>query len=424
MDNVFLSMDITMAVGLIIRLVSFLLAKSNKTEVKSRRFYILADILISCILLLLFDVGRHLCSARDIQPEARIFFCMEMILHYSILILLVFDIRSFIERKIKISRLWVFLNSGVCIASMLLWCVCLFSPDIFEKTAYGHGALFILGIIGNIYPGLAYISMLLRSRSVIGRIIRMSVVVSFCPIVLFIIRFLPFGLDLSPLVLSLFIIMLHEFAHLEQQREINNMRLHLSEAKLSVMVNQTRPHFLYNTLNSIYYLCEKDPAAAQQAINDFAEYLRGNLESIETSSTVSFQKELEHVRHYLGLVKLRFQDDLRIEYNIEAEYFQLPPLSVQMMVENAVKHGLEVKPGGGTVYIASKETDDAFIVCVKDDGVGFDTSDTSKIGGLGITITRQRIETKCKGTLSIQSRIGEGTTAIIRIPKSGTGEEE
>ena len=172
-------------------------------------------------------------------------------------------------------------------------------------------------------------------------------------------------------------------------------------------------------MNSIYYLCEKDPLTAQRAVHDFAEYLRGNLESIEDTATVSFEKEMEHVEHYLSLEKLRFQDELKIEYELETKAFQLPPLSVQMMAENAVKHGIEMKPNGGTVRIHSWETPEAFCVSVSDDGVGFDTAEQKD--GMGISITKQRLRSRCDGTLTLESRIGTGTTATIRIPKHDGG---
>ena len=125
------------------------------------------------------------------------------------------------------------------------------------------------------------------------------------------------------------------------------------------------------------------------------------------------------MEHYLSLEKLRFQDELIVEYDLNAAAFQLPPLSVQMMVENAVKHGIEMKPNGGSVRIRSWETPGAFFVSVADDGVGFDKD--KQTDGMGITITKQRLESRLGGTLTLESKPGTGTTATICIPKQDGG---
>ena len=261
--------------------------------------------------------------------------------------------------------------------------------------------------------------LLLRYRKAFNRSsFPVYLLFSLCPAFLLASRFVRGGSMASAFILSWFVFFLYEFVHVHSIRQTRQLQMQLNEAKLSVLINQTRPHFLYNTLNTIYYLCEKDPAAAQRAINDFAEFLRGNMDSIENSAAVPFRKEIEHVEHYIGLEKMRYQDKLQIEYRIDADQFEIPPLCVQMLVENAVKHGLEPKPEGGTIRIHSEETPDAFVVTVADDGVGFDTTAAEQPGSMGISITRQRLETKCAGTLTIRSEVGKGTEAVIRIPKN------
>ena len=119
----------------------------------------------------------------------------------------------------------------------------------------------------------------------------------------------------------------------EQEREINDM-------KIQIVISQIQPHFLYNTLNTIMYLCDKDPATAKRALHDFSLFLRGNMDSLISRSLVPLDQELRHVERYLELEKLRMGDELNVIYDISDNGFMLPPLTLQPLVENAVQHGL------------------------------------------------------------------------------------
>ena len=194
-----------------------------------------------------------------------------------------------------------------------------------------------------------------------------------------------------------------------------------------MLLSQIQPHFMFNVLNTIYHLCDVDAGRAQQAIGDFSEYLRGNLASLRRSGPVPFDVEMSNVRSYLSLEKLRFEDELTIVYDLGPTGFMLPLLSVQPLAENAVKHGLCKKAGGGTLTIASRELEHSFEVIVSDDGVGFDASLPPPEDGrdhIGISATRQRLQVLCGGTLSISSRPGAGTKATICIPKEISGGKE
>ena len=194
----------------------------------------------------------------------------------------------------------------------------------------------------------------------------------------------------------------------------------LYEAKVQVMVSQIRPHFMYNALSSIAVLCDIDPKTAKEATITFAKYLRGNMDSLKQTAPVPFEKELDHLKKYLYIEKLRFDDLLNIEYDIQATDFELPLLSIQPIVENAVKHGVGMKKYGGTVKISSFETEDAFEVVISDDGVGFDTEAPKKADDrshVGMDNTRRRLKDMCGAELITTSKIGEGTVARVIIPK-------
>jgi len=212
----------------------------------------------------------------------------------------------------------------------------------------------------------------------------------------------------------------NEAIHYQQvQRE-------LYEAKVSVMASQIRPHFMYNALSSIAILCKLDPDTAYTATVTFSDYLRGNMDSLRQTAPVPFTTELEHLKKYLYIEKLRFDDQLNIEYDIQATDFEIPLLSIQPLVENAVKHGVGMKDDGGTMKISTRETDDAFEVIIEDDGVGFDTTAERTDDGrshIGMENTKKRLKDMCGADVVITSTVGEGTTARVIIPKKEETEQ-
>lgn len=207
------------------------------------------------------------------------------------------------------------------------------------------------------------------------------------------------------------------------EAEKQAMEVKLQESHISIMLSQIQPHFLYNTLNSIYYLCETNPMLAKSLVNSFSEYLRNNLSTLEERGLISFETELSHIKTYLEIEKVRFEDTLEIEYDIKCVDFTLPVLTVQPIVENAVKHGTSKKRGGGKVVISTDEDKKNYIITVSDTGCGFDPSKKKDDGKrhIGIENVRQRLLNMCGGILTIESEIGVGTSATIKIPK---GEEK
>lgn len=211
---------------------------------------------------------------------------------------------------------------------------------------------------------------------------------------------------------------------LEAQRieaEKQAMELKLQESQIAIMLSQIQPHFLYNTLNSIYQLCEMNPMRARSMVNFFAEYLRNNLSSLEEPGLISFETELSHIKTYLEIEKIRFEDTLDIEYDIKCDEFSLPVLTVQPIVENAVKHGTSKKRGGGKVIISTEKDEENYIIKVYDTGCGFDPTVSKNDGKshIGIENVRQRLANMCEGTLTIESEIGVGTLVTITIPNGG-----
>lgn len=204
------------------------------------------------------------------------------------------------------------------------------------------------------------------------------------------------------------------------EAEKNMVEAELKESRISIMLSQIQPHFIYNTLGTIERMCLKDPEKAFNLVRNFSLYLRGNFSELDSVKPIQFSEELKHVEYYVNIEKVRFPD-MNIEYNVEATEFVLPALSVQPLVENAIKHGLMRLETGGTVVIHSYETPTHFCVEVIDDGVGFDTTlpiDEKK--HVGLRNIRGRLKAVVNGALILESKSGVGTKAAIMIPKEVT----
>ena len=204
------------------------------------------------------------------------------------------------------------------------------------------------------------------------------------------------------------------------EAEKNMIEAELKESRISIMLSQIQPHFIYNTLGTIERMCLKDPEKAFHLVRNFSLYLRGNFSELDSVAPIRFAEELKHVEYYVNIEKVRYPD-ITIEYDVQITDFVLPALSVQPLVENAIKHGLMRLETGGTVVIRSYETPTHFCVEVKDDGVGFDTSlPVEEKKHVGIRNIRGRLKAMVNGELILESKSGDGTRAVIMIPKEVT----
>ena len=201
----------------------------------------------------------------------------------------------------------------------------------------------------------------------------------------------------------------------QQQREIARQQREIAHERASVMVLQMRPHFIYNTLMSIYSLCRLDPLRARQITLDFTDYLRRNFNAVASDSPILFSTELEHTRAYLAVEQAQYDDMLVVDWDTPFTRFRLPPLTMQPIVENAVKHGMHPCSGPLHISIRTRRTDAGAEITVEDTGPGFDPSDGSKMHTT-LNNIRQRLEMMCGGDMTLQPRAGGGTVVTVTIP--------
>ncbi|MBQ9015708.1 MAG: histidine kinase [Firmicutes bacterium] len=221
------------------------------------------------------------------------------------------------------------------------------------------------------------------------------------------------GLVVSAVIMYIFILS-------DQQEQTYLQRQANEELKVEIMLSQIQPHFLYNCLAVIREICLNDGKQGAAAIDEFTEYLRHNMDSIQKTSPIPFEEELNHTKRYLQLQQLRFGQELNVAYDIRCTDFRIPSLTLQPLVENAVRYGVRKKEeGDGHVLITARECEDHYEISVTDDGPGFDPRMISEDGGqhVGLLNVRQRLQATVGGELVIDSVIGQGATVTMILPK-------
>ncbi len=193
-----------------------------------------------------------------------------------------------------------------------------------------------------------------------------------------------------------------------QQREIANQRS-------SIMVLQMRPHFIYNTMTSIYCLCAQNPQLARQVTMDFTTYLRKNFTAIASDTPIPFSSELEHTRAYLAVEQAQYEDSLLVDYDTPHTCFRVPPLTLQPIVENAVKHGRDPYAGPFRISIRTRKTDSGSEIIIADNGRGFNPADDSE-PHIALKNIQQRLKFMCGGSLTITPNDNAGTVVTVIIP--------
>lgn len=211
----------------------------------------------------------------------------------------------------------------------------------------------------------------------------------------------------------------------DQEIMIEKSRTALMQSQLMLMQAQIQPHFIFNSLMAIQAQCLTDPDAVYNSIGDFAGYLRANLDAMSDTRLIPFEQELDNIESYLNLEKINYGERLRVEYDIEVKDFMLPALTVQPLVENAVRHGIGPHEKGGLIVISTREEEDGIVICIKDDGSGASsmTKQQHKRRGIGLDNVRNRLAMMSIGKVEIV-QTDEGTSAIIYITRSPERSED
>lgn len=194
------------------------------------------------------------------------------------------------------------------------------------------------------------------------------------------------------------------------------LQAELKESRVMLSLGQIRSHFIYNVLTAINYTGQHDATKANEAVECFVRYLRSNVDVLQNDELIPFEKELEHLRDYIALEKIHYDEDIAFQEQLEETDFLIPPLVLQPLVENAIHHGFDKMQRKGRISLHVTKKDDIMMVVVADDGEGFDQSKPMRDGAVGVGNVRFRLEHMIGGTMHMESAPGEGTRVTITMP--------
>lgn len=414
LNEVFNSVVCIIGIAILLIHVVNVFIKKNRRNDENKLFNFLLFTVLHFIVYLTFTlVKTKYSSDAYIKTFYTIFYIfnnIEMFLFFSYFL-------GYIELEKKIKKILFISNLIVFLVFIVLDIVNMFTGIFFiaDKGAYVRSKFMIFSQgYQFIFLAVVFFVTLFSKKLVLREKIAFS---SYCllPLVAIILQNAFKGYAIAYLSIIVAIEILFFFVNVSKNIQLIEVREKNKEAQIKVMMSQIQPHFVYNSLSSISTLIPIDPIKAQSALDDFTEYLRHNLESLTETNLIPFEEELRHIETYVSLEKVRFGDRINFVYEIDATDFGVPPLSIQPIVENAIKHGILKKIEGGTITIKAYRKDNTHVVEVIDDGVGFDESqiefDNNK--HLGINNIKYRLKTMSNADLVINSEVDKGTHAII-----------
>ncbi len=297
----------------------------------------------------------------------------------------------------------------------------IFTPEnVFYRTRW-----FPLMLIPLVLIMLLNIVGLIRRRRKLSKRYITALLIYMIPLTVFIIihafvdieLILFLGVGICALSMYSLIVSDHILQLIRQQREIAEQERKIAHQRASVMVLQMRPHFIYNTMMSIYYLCKQDADKAQQVTLDFTTYLRKNFTAIAEEELVPFKNELDHTRAYLAVELAQHEGMLYIDYDTSHINFSVPPLTLQPLVENAVKHSLDPNGEPLRIKVMTRQTDNGSEIIVENNGLDYQPSNDNK-PHIALSNIQQRLRMMCNGELTVAPREGGGTIVKAIIPNT------
>lgn len=347
--------------------------------------------------------------------------CVYHLAHYSFLYVFCFFQAGFIKRDKEVNHIYKPICLTICSMSALLQCICSVNEYIFalgpDRDFFDH--IHMVGQLGGIINLFFLICMIIQYHNYLYKQEIVALLTfHILPILTSVLRFAVPGLRITPVGFAFSMVIINIFAMYNISVWLGQKEAQVNRDRMSIMLSQIRPHFIYNVLNTIYHLCDINVEMAKEAIDLFSGYLRKNFKSIEGKEYISIRDELEHVRFYYLLEKMRFKDELDLVMDIEDVDFKIPQLSVEPLIENAIKHGILKRSEGGTVWLSVKEKKDDYVITIEDNGVGFDPEALTGLDAdhVGIRNIRERLE-HMGASLDIKSEQGVRTVCTISVPK-------
>ena len=385
---------------------------------KNSKLFFISSFSILIFSLISYVIDIYIYTDSSLAWAERIVSFLETFLPSTLMPFLTSYILYYSKEDIKKSKLF-YINISLLTLLFALLVSTQFTNAFYyftEDNQFIRGDLYPILIIPMIGLILINLFAIIKKRNQLGKRHFVSFLIYLLPLLIVMIVqmfasvFILIVIAVSLSALSMLAIIMQEYIeqYLDQQRKIADQRA-------SIAVLEMRPHFIYNTMTSIYYLCEQDAQKAQQVTLDFTTYLRKNFNAITNKDPIPFIEELEHTRAYLAVVKAQFEDNLVVTFDTPHTSFRLPPLTLQPLVENAVKYGMDSDaPEALSVSIKTEKTNTGNILVVEDNGPGISQDDNNE-PHIALKNIRERLSA-IGATLAISSHENGGTIINIFIP--------
>lgn len=413
-------------VGLLISILIFCVCCAEKNKDNQMKLFLTMLFLNSIVLLL--DMFTWVYDGREnLKTFLYLSSTMIYLIGYMESVLFTYYLLLHIRKRKKISMVAGHVVALTYFVGVITLLVLLSRGKIFsyENKVYQEDSFFW---ICRLYPIVILVAdmgiVFFYCKGIEKRELRSLVSYGVLPMVALLLESVIPSITLTNIAAAFAMLIIYLGVYAEQHKRLQEREMELASMRVSIMLSQIQPHFLYNALSTIQALCTKNPELARDALGDFSKYLRGNMDSISSQKPIHFSRELEHVKHYLNLEKIRFGDKMEIRYEIEEDDFFLPALTLQPIVENAVKYGIGNAEQGGVITIRTKREKKAVRIIVLDNGVGFFADSILDVpikndgrSHIGLNNVRNRIQKMVNGDLDLYSRENVGTVVTIIIPK-------
>lgn len=402
---------------LLIHVINLLLKRNKrKDELRLLDFLLFTAIHFATYLAFTFLKGKYSSS-----PFIIGFYTTFYIFNNVEILLFFIYVLSYLQMADKVKRTLFIINLSLFSAFAILDVINIFTGIFFngDGGTYNRNKLMI---ISQSYQLVMFAITLVITLFNKKLVVREKIAFAFyclIPLVAILLQNQFKGYAIAYLSIIVSIEVLFFFVNVSKNMKLAQDQEKIKDAQIRIMMSQIQPHFVYNALSSISTLITIEPEKAQNALDNFTEYLRHNLSSLTATKLIPFEDELKHIKTYVSLEKLRFKDRINVTYDIQVKDFMVPPLSLQPIVENAIKHGILKKSEGGTVILKTYETDSSYIVEISDDGIGFYAENFKDENNkhFGINNIKHRIKNMTNGDIVINSEIGKGTKVIVTFYK-------
>ena len=393
----------------------------RRRQFKSRAGHIFERIMLVISIMLLSDSFALLFFSGERSPVLMILYAISFAAYYAVLAFYTIFIMSVVDvpgKVFKAERIFVLTACGIAGLMWVLTCFWPFMFDIVTRQRTGSGLFYIFAYILSLaVPVSNFIIIIIGSKGRLSRTSAVLALIPFMPLFSFVLDRAFEGLNSRYALIFLVSIIVVGTIVIYSERKLREQEALLEKYRVSSTLERIKPHYIYNVLTSISYLCEYDPPTAQKALGLFSDYLRSVLRKMDERPVVPFREELKTVKKYISLEKMRFGDRFSVNFALDAEDFELPPFTLQPLVENSVKHGLADLDEPGVITIGTREDAYGYYITVGDNGKGFDISG-DEVSGEGTKYIRDILSLTVNGDLKIESVVGEGTVSTVFIPKA------